>query len=338
MHRFWPILRMLTKGGLVIAGCSAFYAAFFMYEDEEGRWQNRIDNLWISIDDRARQIGSRPAALFSKVAEAVTTCLDRVFGRKLFSMRMIGSSTSYSYFVLSAITLIARSPGPGDYYGGLSDRVFVVTVFLVSSCAAILPTVFQGRWLTLVSLLPLVMCAIAFWADITVKMRNNLLPEFPIVLGVAMTFGVISDVLVNVIVRSTIRRVAGASSLRTMIGALFIQFSSAILISLGPLVVSTILQHKRIVPIKSLITTCINIASAFNVVTALFCFVFVFALSLVLAHRIFWPLTARLIYPFARYQIVQSRRALAAVGAACCTIGFGIGPNVVKVIIDILAK
>jgi hypothetical protein len=58
-------------------GAIAFYAAFFMYEDEEGRWQNKLEELWIAIDDRARTVMSRSAALVAKVAEIVTSAFDR---------------------------------------------------------------------------------------------------------------------------------------------------------------------------------------------------------------------------------------------------------------------
>jgi hypothetical protein len=40
-------------------GAVALYAAVFMYEDQEGRWQNRIEKLWVVIHDRADSQGAK---------------------------------------------------------------------------------------------------------------------------------------------------------------------------------------------------------------------------------------------------------------------------------------
>jgi hypothetical protein len=56
----------------LVVGLLAYYTAFFMYEDEEGKWQNRIEKLWVAINDRERQLVTKASAFFSKVA-AITT-------------------------------------------------------------------------------------------------------------------------------------------------------------------------------------------------------------------------------------------------------------------------
>jgi len=54
------VLRILAAS----VGSLALYIRLFMYEDEEGKWQNRIDNLWIDIHDRERTAGSKTSASF----------------------------------------------------------------------------------------------------------------------------------------------------------------------------------------------------------------------------------------------------------------------------------
>ena len=79
----------------IVVGCATVFVALFMYEDEEGKWQNRIDELWLAIDDRARITGRKAVALLNKMSDIVTAGLDRVFGHRLLFFRSIGASTSY---------------------------------------------------------------------------------------------------------------------------------------------------------------------------------------------------------------------------------------------------
>jgi len=87
---------MLTPLRLLAAlvGAFAYYAAFFMYEDEQGKWQSRIEALWITVNDQEKVAGSRASALFDRVAAVVTGAFDRVFGSKLISIQLLGVSTS----------------------------------------------------------------------------------------------------------------------------------------------------------------------------------------------------------------------------------------------------
>ncbi|HEV2946371.1 MAG TPA: hypothetical protein VGX70_03275, partial [Gemmataceae bacterium] len=85
----------------VCVGVLAYYAAFFMYEDEEGRWQNRIEELWVAINDKERLTGgSQASAFFNKVADVATKAFNRLLGRRLLSFQLVGASTSYSFAAL----------------------------------------------------------------------------------------------------------------------------------------------------------------------------------------------------------------------------------------------
>jgi hypothetical protein len=51
MHHALILVSRVVAG---IVGGVAFYFALFLYEDEEGLWQNRIEKLWASVYDRAK--------------------------------------------------------------------------------------------------------------------------------------------------------------------------------------------------------------------------------------------------------------------------------------------
>src|SRR6266849_3677624 len=98
-----PMVVTVLRTLAVLIGSLAFYIAFFMYEDEEGKWQNRIEKLWVTINDRAKFTVGKTSALFNKVSIVVSRTFDRIFGPKLISLRAVGVSTSYSLAGLSLL-------------------------------------------------------------------------------------------------------------------------------------------------------------------------------------------------------------------------------------------
>jgi hypothetical protein len=111
-----------------IVGCFAFYMAFFLYEDEEGRWQNRIDELWVAVHDRARITDSVSIALFNKIAQTLVLAANRVFGKRLISIQMFAVSTNLSLAGASIVfviaTLVEKHEADSDTYVVFSSMSF----------------------------------------------------------------------------------------------------------------------------------------------------------------------------------------------------------------------
>lgn len=85
MHHALMIVSRIAAG---VVGTIAFYLAFFLYEDEQGVWQNRLEQLWLTVYDRAKVIDSTSTALFNKIGQIVLNWSARIFGRKLISIRV----------------------------------------------------------------------------------------------------------------------------------------------------------------------------------------------------------------------------------------------------------
>src|SRR4051794_20535508 len=98
-------IRLVSRLLAALLACCAYYFAFFLYEDEEGIWQNRIDNLWIAIAERATVTKSNATALFNKISEVIQSILNRALGVRLLSFRAIVVSTYFS--LLTALTALA---------------------------------------------------------------------------------------------------------------------------------------------------------------------------------------------------------------------------------------
>jgi hypothetical protein len=53
------------RGVAFLVGVIAVYVGLFLCESQEGKLQNRIEELWIAIDDRARVTRQPGQQLFS---------------------------------------------------------------------------------------------------------------------------------------------------------------------------------------------------------------------------------------------------------------------------------
>ena len=82
---FHLLVRILSAA----IGCVSLYMAFFLYEDERGQLQNRLEELWISIDDEGRKARDRNAAFLRGIVRIVSDAFDRIFGPEILSARAV---------------------------------------------------------------------------------------------------------------------------------------------------------------------------------------------------------------------------------------------------------
>jgi hypothetical protein len=60
-----------------------------LYEDEQGRIQNKLEEWWVKLRDQEDSAISRHAAFMRAVARLATHGFDRVFGERIFSFRAL---------------------------------------------------------------------------------------------------------------------------------------------------------------------------------------------------------------------------------------------------------
>jgi hypothetical protein len=80
-----------------VLGFYLLYLTFAMRESTEGKWVNRLEELWIQIDEHSRTVGETTRALFGRLAGMVTTLFNRILGRRMISVRVVGISGSLSF-------------------------------------------------------------------------------------------------------------------------------------------------------------------------------------------------------------------------------------------------
>src|SRR5688500_723937 len=91
----------------LISGSVFLYAALFLYEDEQGKVQNKLEDLWIKIDVRHHVALSKHTVFMRVVADYTARTLSKLFGEKFFSLRFLGVSICFSlasYYLLHVWT------------------------------------------------------------------------------------------------------------------------------------------------------------------------------------------------------------------------------------------
>ena len=84
----------------IAAGLGLVYLAVLTHQSEKDLVQDRLETLWIRIDDLARAGLSKHVAFVRVVSQTFASGLDAIFGRKLFSIRFLVVS------VLSSLTML----------------------------------------------------------------------------------------------------------------------------------------------------------------------------------------------------------------------------------------
>jgi hypothetical protein len=328
---------------LVAIGCWAYYAAFFMYEDEEGKWQDRIEKLWVAIDDRKNSTGRRTSLLFNKIAIAVTRGFNRVFGRRLLSIQSVGVSTCYSFagmFLLVTLLLMIVVQ-PSNLTSPLSEDVskslsyvqhLCLIVGLVFLLLGALPSLLPSRWFAILSFLPfLFLMSAAIYL-----IRNHRASQRSIAFFAALLLSLLSDIFLLILVRFTLRWVSATISTFRIATAVLIQVSVIVILVIAPFEIATASMVDLRQP--GWIFQMLAMMADLNAFTGLASSLFLLALFFVLLHKVFWPVLSKLFYPLARHKMIRNRRIMASVGTGCFVLAFGSMTTPIRNLLDSLAK
>ena len=112
------------------------YVAFFLYEDREARLQNRLEDLWVRVDDLQHSALSREAAFLQEATRVTGAALDRLLGPKLLSLRSVAICLALSQ-ASEAIGIILAFP-PGRQL--LAGNVLVALLLVIAGCLPAIPS------------------------------------------------------------------------------------------------------------------------------------------------------------------------------------------------------
>lgn len=287
-------LLSLLKVLAFLGGLLFVYMGLFLREDEEGKIQNSLEELWIKIDDRQRQSVTRNAVFMSEAARIASIALDKIFGTRLLSLRALIVSMNYS--------IASWAFWSGVWVFG---PVFVLL--------GILPSLSKKRWLLILCSLPVL--AVTFLAILAKLAHLEAETDFaPLMLG--FTANALSSFLFIALNRAALKWAANETNALRIASVLLLNLLLVLLL-IGPALLDWHDQWKY----PSTLWFLAAVAAA-NFVTCAVGLLGVLLMAGLLAHRLMWPVLSRPVYSVARRGLIKQSKWLLSSGAALMGIAF----------------
>ena len=313
-----------------IVGAIAFYFAFFLYEDEEGAYQNRIEALWITINDRAEITNSTSVAIFNRIGEVFRRVFSHLFGTRLLSLQSVLVSINLSITFslwgsgLQAVYAVFVEHDEVAVAGiALATPGFIFLFFAFLATKSQNPHVVQAS--AVLTTLTLIIGCLFIWALIGFAAVGSMgdIDEPPtIIAGSAISFivlfvSVLADFVVMIIARKLFAIIARSMSILRILFAEIIFIALALSAEGLPYIIGKHLHRGHgglVIALKSFMLL--------NLSTVLYCIVPFLFLLMILLHRVSWPLLSRLLYPIASRRLVTNKKALIAIGSLAVAFAF----------------
>jgi hypothetical protein len=346
------VVLLVLRGFSFVAGALLCYGSLFIYEDEERRIQNALEDWWIRLDDMREHLTRRHIAYLRTINDMVASWLTRLFGKKFFSVRALGVSACLSIASLMMIMLLFHaSVESSDLNESPVLRVLrgaLLLVGLVVLQPVLLRTAWE-HWIIFASAVsapflprirslsgaPLIVAAV-LCGVIAVRHVTSEGPEdqllFGFVMATALVVGTLTDYCASIVLRKIVAYRQPTNALRIHLGAIVAQVATGLMVILFPLIGGLIVAggHGSVL---AFIGLSIMLSAATNF--------FIFGLSMLFAcagltlfvHRGVWPLAQRPLYLLARLRLFASmsrKVALFGVGTAAVMVAFGQGDDMLR--------
>lgn len=319
----------VVRVAAALAALAAFYVAWFVYEDEEKKLQNKIETWWLQFDDFRTNLVSRQAAFLVVVALRASEILDRLFGPKLVGKDAIAAAVSLtigSYYLSLALVVAYLRQGHPRIVGAVAVAIFACAFAPVASprlrrLSRVVMWMFVAYVLVvcLLSLLQFGIGLLGYPSKDFASFRDpgaaNLMVAAAVLTGIVLTI-----FQVSVARRAMRTTIAAKSEWPIVAGMIVVAVPVAIVLALsGEVALKTIssgvpLEFQQITPSTTVALGAYVVGMGSFVSTALWGLVAAVA-SMMLLHRLVWPLASRLLYALGRYRLVQNKVALNTVGA-----------------------
>lgn len=305
---FVALLHLLV--GLL--GFSLLYAALFLHENEEGQLQNRLEKLWVAVDDLSKIALSKQTAFLQQVSSMANSALNKLFGARLFSLVAVSTSLCFSFgsFLLLELSIKRFLYNMTDPHRDLLLVASIIATFGVG----LLPIPFRYigfPWVFgFVSLALYVKSQTPPTDGGSATMTEDFLAFATVLVG-----GFVSDILFIALSRWCLRRsselkngwkIAGLVSLNGCVG-----------LSLIAPVFLQIIRGAEGRYVESEALRSLIFLGASNLVTGVIALLFVALALAALLHLAVWPILERPIYSLQRFGVARQPKLLAAASVTC---------------------
>jgi hypothetical protein len=285
--------------GRVVAGCLGailIYSALFLYKEEEGGLENRIEQWWQRIRDLHAHAISRETAFLKVVADVTSKGFAKLFGERLFGLKAIAASICYSqaaillFFSFTLGTGVSRT----RFACGLLGLAFLLVGSLGPSINRQSQKLF---WLSSV-----LMASIA-WPFLVFREE----PYFSITVGGIIPFGVACDFLFIVLTRLMLAYAAHSNSfLKIATLGIGNAFLAAVLVGVPIYNWVWSYDHHLLTPV-SVPLAFLGFSNSLDALVSLSLLIIA---VIMLVHRLFWPIIERPVYALFRHHVFSEQKKL----------------------------
>jgi len=294
----------------------------FFDEQKERLAHEKIATLWIRLDDRQSSALTRHVSTVHKIAALTDLALDRLFGKKLLSLRAALVSTLLSVATLCGIAWCAVSAIL--WFGGTT-----VLGEALAKYQCVPPQLLVGAGYALSGILGLISLMVGFcaflplalrddfligWEALAVVFLTSLLPLLGIKSGAsvltAILLGLACDVLFVAALRSLLRRMQTWTHSTIALLVPFGTLVLAVLIVAVPGISGMVLF--RTSTRAGLLLLFVAASNVYDSVVAAVYFVVGFGN---ICHRLAWPSVKAPIYALQRHQFVTNHKKLVLIAA-----------------------
>ena len=349
MEYLWISLKILA----FISGIFLIYLGAFLYEDEEKKINNKLEDIWLSLDDTSKGLSSKLRAFVKKVGNIIYSGLRALFGEKLLSLKTFLTSLLLSIssinFSFGFIGLLASPFNPDDLYFNLTNLIgFIGMIFvsILSLIGALHINYFKNERLKrflLVFALAAALTELFIFFDFIRTTEEVLWTVF-----LAAMIGLIATLMDFFFILITIKILKFSSKTNHLGASILLIFSNAIMIVLFTIVplisgLYFILNNALFIPEDSqtffgTLNSYLGFAlliSPFSSIPAILISLLFFILSIFLIlHKLFWPLILRPIYALQRNGVLKYKKGLIALGIFLIGVLFPAATEQLKNIID----
>lgn len=335
-------LRILS----LLSGLLLLYAAFFLYEDEQGNIQNRLEDSWIKLSDLSRSALSHHTAFIRMVARSTAHILDRIFGQKLFSARFIGVSICLSFISIFSTALWYP-------YGFAYHYVPLLLLIATYLALAIISSFISNQWLIkfwlafVIALTPFTIITLHIFPltpegsyDTThiqfdLELATFLLPAYLTAIAIA----VICDMLFVALTRWILQWVSELNSSFKIIATLFLNSCLVVSFLIVPLYYQDAFARYAIGQYPQAevgfwsgwfgpgfgmnLPELYDLAFFSNFYTSLIATLFIVLIIIMLLHKLLWPIIERPVYALQEIGVARRKKVLAALGIVLIAIWLG---------------
>jgi hypothetical protein len=345
----WKYLLLAFRLLSVLGGLILLYSAFFLYEDEHGKIQNRLENIWIRINDYRSAALSKHLGFMRLVSSSTARLLDNVFGKDLISVKFVGVSICFSFASLFLVKLWHKQ---GIVYENNRFLVVFIVVYLIM---ATLPRFISNRkslkswFLSIFLLIPITIVGlhVFIWNSKTLVGSINLYNEIDLATSILPGFVVgaaiasVCDILFIALTRHTLRLCSDLKSTIKILAILIVNACAVVSLFLVPLhyqgafdvFTFDLWAETRGVGVTymsavgyflySNLIFMFEVAVYSNFYTSVVATLFFALAVLMLIHKVTWPVIDRPVYALQEIGIARRKRLFALLGAVLIALSFG---------------